>query len=142
AAGSGTEGTGSDAAGPGAGGGAASGVDLARAALAAARAQARKRPTDPKSKAARRDAVTRRSGARPDDRDPQPLGATIERLLTERGWEAPAAVAGVVGRWDQIVGDQLAAHCQPESFTDGEVVVRADSTAWATQLRLLAADLV
>jgi predicted nucleic acid-binding Zn ribbon protein len=36
----------------------------------------------------------------------------------------------------------LAAHTTPESLTDGELVVAADSTAWATQVRLLAAQLV
>ena len=33
-------------------------------------------------------------------------------------------------------------HTKPESLIDGELTVTADSTAWATQLRLLAAQLV
>jgi predicted nucleic acid-binding Zn ribbon protein len=74
--------------------------------------------------------------------DPQPLGMAIEGLLAEHGWEERAAVGGAFGRWEQIVGADLAAHTYPESFTEGELVVMADSTAWATQLRLLAADLV
>ena len=32
----------------------------------------------------------------------------------------------------------MAQHCKPESFADGKLVVRTDSTAWATQMRLLA----
>ncbi|KWX07669.1 hypothetical protein TR74_17990, partial [Carbonactinospora thermoautotrophica] len=32
--------------------------------------------------------------------------------------------------------------CRPQRFDDGELIVQADSTAWATQVRLLAADLV
>ena len=36
----------------------------------------------------------------------------------------------------------MAGHCTPESFADGRLVVRTDSTAWATQLRLLAPSLV
>ena len=47
-------------------------------------------------------------------------------------------MGGVEGRWHQIVGAELAEHCLPESFDDGVLVVRADSTAWATQVRLLA----
>jgi len=121
-----------------------SGIDLARASLAAARAAAKRRGvaarrTDPK---ARRDAATRRSGAGPDDRDPQPLGRTIDRLLADRGWETSAAVGGVMGRWDQIVGAEVAAHCRPEAYDDGVLTVAADSTAWATQIRLLAPQLV
>ena len=46
------------------------------------------------------------------------------------------------GRWDQIVGPELAAHTRPDGFADGELTITADSTAWATQVRLLAAALV
>ncbi len=53
-----------------------------------------------------------------------------------------AATGSVFGRWAQIVGADLAAHTSPESLTDGELTVSADSTAWATQLRLLAGQLV
>ena len=35
-----------------------------------------------------------------------------------------------------------AQHCTPESFADGKLVVRTDSTAWATQLQLLAPTVV
>jgi predicted nucleic acid-binding Zn ribbon protein len=40
------------------------------------------------------------------------------------------------------VGPDLAAHTTPETLSDGELTVTADSTAWATQLRLLAGQLV
>jgi predicted nucleic acid-binding Zn ribbon protein len=120
-----------------------SGVDLARVALRNAKEQARLRGDSVRQrKEARRTGL--RSGARADGRDPQPLGAAINRLLAERGWEAPAAVGGVMGRWPQIVGRDLAAHCEPESYSEEERVltVRCSSTAWATQIRLLAPQLV
>ena len=60
-----------------------------------------------------------RSGARADGRDPLPLGSAINRLITERGWETPAAVGGVMGRWPQIVGDDLANHCVPAEVRRG-----------------------
>ena len=44
--------------------------------------------------------------------------------------------------WDQIVGADLAAHTLPDGLTEGELVVVADSTAWATQVRLSAATLI
>ncbi|HEY1344367.1 MAG TPA: DUF721 domain-containing protein, partial [Streptosporangiaceae bacterium] len=74
--------------------------------------------------------------------DPQPLGAAIEGLLDAQGWRTAAAVGSVFGRWEQIVGDTLAAHTRPGGFTDGELLVIADSTAWATQVRLLRAQLI
>ncbi|MFF5306196.1 DUF721 domain-containing protein [Streptomyces sp. NPDC013161] len=119
------------------------GVDLARVALRAAKEQARARgDAAQQKKQARRGGL--RSGARADGRDPMALGAAINRLLNERGWETPAAVGGVMGRWPQIVGEDLANHCVPEKYDEDErvLVVRCDSTAWATNLRLLAPQLV
>lgn len=83
-----------------------------------------------------------RSGAGPDDRDPQLLEDTIDRLVAERGWVREVTVAGALARWDQIVGPEIAAHCRAERYADAELTVRADSTAWATQVRLLAPTLV
>ncbi|MCC3774841.1 DUF721 domain-containing protein [Streptomyces sp. UNOB3_S3] len=121
-----------------------SGVDLARVALRAAKEQARARGAAAQQKKQARRGGGLRSGARADGRDPLPLGAAINRLITERGWEAPAAVGGVMGRWPQIVGDQLALHCEPQKYDEDARVltVQCDSTAWATQLRMLAPTLV
>ncbi len=78
------------------------------------------------------------SGAGADQRDPQKLGSLVRRLVSDRGWEATAASAGVVGRWEEIVGKEIADHARPASLINGELVLIAESTAWATQLRLLA----
>ncbi|MEW2406704.1 DUF721 domain-containing protein [Streptomyces griseoviridis] len=120
-----------------------SGVDLARVALRAAKEAARARgDAAQQRKQARRGGL--RSGARADGRDPMAFGAAINRLINERGWEAPAAVGGVMGRWPEIVGEDVANHCDPEKYDEEERVltVRCDSTAWATNLRLLAPTLV
>jgi predicted nucleic acid-binding Zn ribbon protein len=74
--------------------------------------------------------------------DPQPLRAAIDGLLDDQGWRAAAAVGSVFGRWEQIVGAALAAHTRPGGFADGELLVIADSTAWATQVRLLRPQLI
>lgn len=119
----------------------------ARIALARARAAARARGLRPgqsavsAAQAARRRArvagQSRLTGAGPDARDPQLFGDTVGRIIGERGWTTDVAVGGVVGRWAEIVGDEVAAHVTPETFQDGMLAVRADSTAWATQVRLL-----
>ncbi|GAA4995143.1 MULTISPECIES: DUF721 domain-containing protein [Streptomyces] len=123
-----------------------SGVDLARVALRAAKEQARARGDAAQQRKQARRGGGLRSGARADGRDPMALGSAINRLLTERGWETPAAVGGVMGRWPQIVGDDLAKHCVPVKYDDDPaervLTVQCDSTAWATQLRLLAPQLV
>jgi predicted nucleic acid-binding Zn ribbon protein len=70
------------------------------------------------------------------------VGAALSRLVAERGWQESVAVGGVIGRWDAVVGAEIAAHCVPETFEDGVLTVRADSTAWATQVRLLSGGLL
>jgi predicted nucleic acid-binding Zn ribbon protein len=74
--------------------------------------------------------------------DPQPLGTAIGGLLSDHGWKQRAAVGAVFGNWADIVGADLAAHTRPDGFADGELTIAADSTAWATQVRLLASMLV
>nr|WP_206442077.1 DciA family protein [Streptomyces boncukensis] len=117
---------------------------MARVALRAAKEQARARGAAAQQKRQARHGGGLRSGARRDGRDPMPLGAAVNRLITERGWEAPAAVGGVMGRWPQLVGPEVAQHCEPQRYDEEErtLTVRCDSTAWATQLRLLAPRLV
>jgi len=122
------------------------GADLARAALEAARASARERG----SRAVRRGAPgagarrrrRRWSGPGPDDRDPQPLGRLASRVAADRGWTERLAGGQVFARWGRLVGEELAEHAQPVAFADGELTVQADSTAWATQLRLLQRELL
>ncbi len=82
------------------------------------------------------------SGAHPDERDPQPLDSTVGRLVSDHGWAVDLRVHGVFGRWAELVGDEVAQHTTPESFEEGRLVVRTDSTAWATQLKLLAPTIV
>lgn len=79
----------------------------------------------------------RRRGGRARREDPQPLSTAFDGLLADQGWRTAAAVGSVFGRWDQLVGPDVAAHTRPERFSDGELVVIADSSAWATQVRLL-----
>ena len=48
-----------------------------------------------------------------------------------------------MGRWDEIVGAEIAgARRRRRRFEDGVLAVRADSTAWATQVRLLTPTLL
>lgn len=117
-----------------------SGPDLARAALAQAKTRAKERGLAPRSGRSR--AAALRSGPVGDARDPVRFGAAIARLVTERGWENTTSAARVVAEWDSLVGAEIADHCQPASLLGGELVLVAESSAWATQLRLLAHTLV
>ena len=48
----------------------------------------------------------------------------------------------LLGRWGLLVGSSVAAHSRPEAYADTVLTVRTDSTAWATQLRMMAPRLV
>lgn len=132
------------------------GIDAAKEALARARAASRVAPGSASPSAGGGSSSARRrrtsaesaySGAGPDARDPQLLGSSVSRMLKERGWEEPTAVGGLTGRWAEIVGADVAEHVVPETFEqapDGRgllLVLRADSTAWASSMRLLLPDL-
>lgn len=123
------------------------GLDLARAMMRGAVA-----PGSPAARKSRRPgAWTRRarrgnegglSSAYPDDRDPQLLSGEVGRLIAQQGWGLDLQVRGVFARWTEVVGTEIGAHSLPETLTDGTLVVRTDSTAWATQLKLLAPTIV
>lgn len=120
--------------------------ELSRSLLAQARAQSAVPGTRPKRRRARPERSTSGrggySGAHPDDRDPQPVADSVDRLVSDRGWSEALAVGGVEGRWPHLVGPEVAEHCVPEEFEAGRLTVRTDSTAWATQVRLLAPTLL
>jgi predicted nucleic acid-binding Zn ribbon protein len=61
----------------------------------------------------------------------------VRDLVQDRSWERTLNAAGLMPRWAEIVGAEVAEHCRPVRLTDGELVCVAESTAWATQLRLL-----
>lgn len=132
-------------------------VRLANEALARARADAWARGERPQAAAASRrfsSGDSERTGptadtplspewsARPRRDDPQPLDTAVTGLLSARGWHPRAAVATIFAKWPEMVGPQLAAHTKPESFDEGELTIAADSDAWATQVRLLAPQLL
>lgn len=118
------------------------GPDLVRQALAEAKAASRARGTAPRANGGRNATKRQPRRASGDARDPVPFGAAIQKLVAERGWEDTTTRADVLANWDKVVGPEIADHCRPVSLLDGELVLVAESTAWATQLRLLTKTLL
>ncbi|MFD8899876.1 DciA family protein [Streptomyces ardesiacus] len=109
-----------------------SGIDLARAALAAARADAKTRPTQPDRKQRRRERPSTRSYG-----DPMGLGAAITRMMTERDWQPPEPGGSILDQWPAIaseLADKVAA-VRFEHDT-GTLHLRPVSPAYGTQLRM------
>ncbi|BBY39862.1 UPF0232 protein [Mycobacterium mantenii] len=126
-----------------------SGIDLVRRTLEEARAAARAQGKDAGRGRAvapvpRRVAGRRRSwsGPGPDVRDPQPLGSLARELAKKRGWSAQVAEGTVLGNWATVVGHQIADHAVPTALNEGVLSVTAESTAWATQLRMIQSQLL
>jgi predicted nucleic acid-binding Zn ribbon protein len=118
--------------------------DAARRLLARARSTARSAPPISSGSSSRggprRSRGDNRSGARPDGRDPQTAGDVLDSWLTDAGFTEALTSGGVEAHWETIVGADVAGHvtCEPTQTPEGRVLVlRADSTAWATQVRLL-----
>lgn len=123
-------------------------LDAAREALARARKQARERGYRPgaagrKAKKQAPDLSEQRGTKHdPDAREPQTMGNEMQRLFSHRGWKIDVQVGSVIGRWPSIVGPQVSAHIEPISFEGTVLTVLADSTAWATQMKLLQSSIL
>ena len=115
------------------------GLDLAsRIAQAATASGAAPRPGVRKTRRPRSD----RQASRTRRDDPVPLGAAVGHLIAQRGWTRGVNLKTLLADWAALVGQANAEHSKPEAYADAVLTVRADSTAWAASLRLLAPQLV
>ena len=78
-----------------------------------------------------------RSTGNSKSRDPQLISEALEEFVDNVGWQQPKALANLHRKFHEVVGDETAAHLVIERFEDGELILRADSTSWATQLKYL-----
>ncbi|MDR3663036.1 MAG: DUF721 family protein [Mycobacterium sp.] len=126
------------------------GMDLVRRTLEEARGAARSQGKDvgrgrnaPVSRNKGRGGGRRTwSGPGPDRRDPQLLGSATMDLARNRGWSGHMAEGSVLGQWPVVVGDQIADHASPTALRDGILSITAESTAWATQLRMVQSQIL
>lgn len=72
-----------------------------------------------------------------DGRDPAGLGDVLDAVTRQLGWSSPLARGELLIAWPDLVGADTAAHSEPVGVEDGTLIVQCDSTAWATQLRLI-----
>jgi predicted nucleic acid-binding Zn ribbon protein len=84
-------------------------------------------------------APTQRSG---QPGDPELIGGVLDNLISEREWNSGLAEGNLFITWEQIVGPEIAQHTTPISISDGVLTIQTSSTAWATQLGLVATELL
>lgn len=79
---------------------------------------------------------------RKDNDAPELIGGLVSSLIQERGWKSGIAEGTLYTTWTEIVGADIAAHTTPLSILEGVLTVQTSSTAWATQLTMVANDLL
>ena len=90
----------------------------------------------PKPKERKQTRVTGGSG-----RDPLMVGEAVQEFLITNGLDQRQQVARVLEGWPGLVGPDVAAHVTVEGFDSGNLLLRADSTTWDNQMRLVQATL-
>jgi predicted nucleic acid-binding Zn ribbon protein len=75
-------------------------------------------------------------------RDPRGIGDTIDSLTRQLGWNSPLAQSELLASWIEIAGDETAKHSTPAGIDEGVLTVTCESTAWATQLRMMRVEIM
>jgi len=70
-------------------------------------------------------------------RDPRGIDDILDGLTSKLGWNSSLAKADLLASWQELAGVETALHSEPVGIEEGILTVRCDSTAWATQLRLM-----
>jgi predicted nucleic acid-binding Zn ribbon protein len=74
---------------------------------------------------------------------PTAVADVVQAVLTRAGLVERVARAQVVAEWPRLVGAQVAAVTAPESVTpDGTLFVRVATSAWMTELQLMAPQIL
>lgn len=75
-------------------------------------------------------------------REPRALGELLSVAARDMGWSAELDQARLIAEWHRFVGESLAQHTSVIELRDGVLIVQCDSTAWATELRRLRAEIL
>lgn len=75
-------------------------------------------------------------------RDARGLGDVISSLTMQLGWNSPLAQSELLASWIELAGEETANHSTPAGIDDGILTVHCESTAWATQLRMMRVEIM
>lgn len=77
-----------------------------------------------------------------EERSPEavPLGKIVDGLMTRREFRAGSGIGKLMGHWEKVVGERLAAETVPAALEGGTLVIAASSGAWAAQVRFLSTE--
>jgi predicted nucleic acid-binding Zn ribbon protein len=66
-----------------------------------------------------------------------PISRSLDSIMKSLRGTDRIQIGGVFGRWNDAVGEAVAAHVQPVRLDNGVLTVEADEPAWATQVKFL-----
>ncbi|MFV0434631.1 MAG: DUF721 domain-containing protein [Leucobacter sp.] len=83
-------------------------------------------------------------GAKPfgSGRDPKALSDVLLTVSADMGWSAELDQARIISEWQEFAGVTTAEHTSVIGISNGVLQVQCDSTAWATELRRLRAEML
>lgn len=70
--------------------------------------------------------------------EPVPITTSLDGIMRSLRGTDRIQIGGVFGRWEDAVGETVAAHVRPVRLDNGVLTVEADEPAWATQVKFLA----
>jgi len=73
---------------------------------------------------------------------PVRIGDALGEVASHLGAGRADVVGTVFGRWNEIVGASVAEHVRPVRIDGNTLILHADHPAWATQIRLLASEIL
>lgn len=76
------------------------------------------------------------------DRDPKPVAELLDTLVSGRGWNERMRFGQLREEWASVVGPEVAARSVPVALNAGILSIKADGSAWAAELTLLARSIV
>lgn len=70
-------------------------------------------------------------------RDPKSFCGILKNFASESNWNSQLSIAKLRSSWHKVVGESIAKQCEISQVVNGVLIVRAQSTVWATQLSYL-----
>lgn len=75
-------------------------------------------------------------------REPRGVADVLDALTVSLGWDSSLSQADLMTNWIELAGEETAKHSHPVSIDAGTLTVQCESTAWATQLRLMRMEIM
>ncbi len=77
-----------------------------------------------------------------DSDEPKAVGELIEELVKKREWQSGLQEGEIFVRWAEIVGEEIANRALPIEINKNILIIKCNTTSWATQLNLVKSHLL